>query len=460
MRNIISADELGVDHRFDRLHSLRAFFFSGWRGGFSFFVLALTTHCTSADAQVLNAVFPQTGTGAGGVPADNSRAVAAADYVALGIQAGSFDLFPTLTESAGYDSDVHLLGVGSSPVIDSSGQVVARSDWTRNSLEAELSVDDRRYTSQPGQDATTWTASFGGVLDLGRDHLGVSYEHLNLVETPNEIGSVATLPVPFRVDAASLSYDIMTKTAFSFLPELDVRHFTFDAVPIAGTNVTQSYRDRTSAEESLTSRYAFATGENGLLVLRGTEIRYDQAVGTLPRLNSNGGSVLIGFDYTATGLFRYRALVGYQVRDYTGARYGHLNAPIFEASVIWTVTQLTTATLTLRRDIEDSASEGVTGFTYTAGRLDLQHELRRNVIIGADLDVQNAQSRGSPYFGANVPFDASATNETIYSAGVTASYLLNRDWAVTATATFSDRHEQSTRSYTEGTGLISLRYTR
>ena len=263
-----------------------------------------------ARAQVIDSYFPPSGVGAGGIPADNSRQRAASEFAPTGIQAGDFTILPRLNESFGYDSNVNGLGLGGSSLFDTSGSVVARSGWSRDSLSAEITFDDRRYTSQQGQNSTTWTGSVGGTLDIGRDTLGAWYNHLSLVELPHDIGSAASHPVPYQVDIAAASYNLVTGGDFSFLPGFDISRFNF------GAGSGETYNDRVVMQENFVTRYEFFTGNNGLLVLRGTQIRYDNATPGVPLQNSNGGRILVGLDYDTGSLFRFRALAGYQLRVY------------------------------------------------------------------------------------------------------------------------------------------------
>jgi hypothetical protein len=212
-------------------------------------------------------------------------------------------------------------------------------------------------------------------------------------------------------------------------------------------------------QESLVARYELAPDRDLLLVLDGTEIRYDHSLLNIPALNSNGGSVLAGLDYSATGVFRYRALVGYQVRSYQAGVYGQIASPIVEASVTWQPTLLTTAVLSVRRDIEDSLSEAVSAFTYTTGSLNISHELRRNVQIGANFQVQTSDSRASPEVTAGSIFNTEASNQTIYSVGINANWKLNRLLSLTLSDSFSARTGTRTTTYQDNIVLLGIGLT-
>lgn len=421
-----------------------------------FVALLLLTCAPKACAQVLDTYFSQIGAQSGGIPADATRALVAEDYAPVGFREGDLTILPSLTEGVGYDSNVNGLHLGPSVLVDSQGAVIARTDASQFNLSAELTVDDRRYLAVPSQSSTSWSADLGATYNFGTDQLGLSYNHLNLVQTAGQIGSTAVLPIPYHVDILNGSYTFATAGAFSLQPGFDIRSYGFDAVPVAGESYTDAIRNRVTAQESLVGRYELSPDRDLLLVINGTEIRYDHSLPNVPALNSNGGSVLAGLDYSATGVFRYRALVGYEVRSYAASVYGQISSPIVEASVTWQPTLLTTVVLSARRDIEDSLSEAVSEFTYTSGSLSISHELRRNVQLSANVQVQNADSRASPVATEGSIFNTGAGHQTIYSAGLSANWKLNRVLSLTLSDSFAARTGQGTTTYQENVVTLGI----
>jgi hypothetical protein len=419
-------------------------------------VLLLFSCAPKARGQVLDTYFSQIGAQSGGIPADATRTLVAEDYAPVGFRVGTVTLAPSVTEGLGYDSNVNGLHLGPSVLVESQGNVVARTDASQFNLSAELTLDDRRYLAVPSQSSTNWTASLGATYNFGTDQLGLSYSHLNLVQTAGQIASSAVLPIPYHVDILTGSYTFATTGAFSLQPGFDIRSYGFDTIPVAGEGYTDAIRNRVTAQESLVGRYELAPDRDLLLVLNGTEIRYEHSLPNIPALNSNGGSVLAGLDYSATGVFRYRALVGYEVRNYQAGVYGQISSPIIEASVTWQPTLLTTVVLSARRDIEDSLSEAVSEFTYTTGSLSISHELRRNVELSASLQVQTADSRASSVVTEGSIFNTEAGHQTIYSAGLSANWKLNRMLSLTLSDSFSARTGQRTTAYQENIVMLGI----
>ncbi len=381
------------------------------------------------------------------------------DYAPTGVRVGAFTINPVVTEAVGYNSNVNgLSSSGGSPTLETTAAVNAASNWSRDSLGAFLSVDDIRYLSNSAQDQTDWTASVFGSYDIGADKLSGSYTHLNLNETASDIGAVlVATPLAYNVDDFRTSYDSAEHGRFSFIPDVDITTYRFSNMLNAG--VSENFRNREVYQGELTTRYELAPLRNLVLVVRGTHINYDnfnEAVGTR---DSNGGTVLFGLDYSAAGLFRYQALVGYQVRQYVGSTFKNLSEPIAEAAVTWTPTLLTTVTVRVLRDIEDAADDSIAGYTYTTGRISVDHEYRRNILLNGHVQLQNADYGSQALAGVATTALQSAGTQTIYNAGVGATWLLNRRIELTATYDYNNRHGSGVGgNYTDNIAIASITF--
>ena len=384
-----------------------------------------------AAAQVIDTYFEPYGADIRGTPTlDNSRGAALSRYEAGGVRAGSFIIRPNLLEGFGYNSNVQGFSGGrGSTFIDSNATVQATSDWNRNALSFGVTAEDRRYLDLPKQNFTTWAANLGGTIQVGLDKIDARYDHQNLIQIPGALDfSNVSLPVAYRVDSAQLSYTARTSGRLTFVPEIDVAHYDFDSYSVGNTRIDQTFRNRTVLQGALTTRYQIGAQQDALVVVRGTNIDYSTAGTTgLPKRNSNGWAVLGGLDYPAPGSnFRFRVLAGVQARYFTSSAYKSLTTPIVEASLIWTPTRLTTVTLLARRDIEDPADDSIAGYTFTAARLSVDHELRRNITLNAFGEILQADFPSASINTGTQTTNEAGTTQTIYNAGVGANWLLNR----------------------------------
>ncbi len=382
-------------------------------------------------------------------------------YQDQGVHLGSFIVRGGLDEQFGYNSNITGTRRGpSSPVLETNPSVTAESNWSRNRLGVSASLDRFDYLSAPRQSHTDYTVALGGGLTILRNTLDLGYSHVHGNEFGSDVGAVAyDAPVPFDLDVVRSNY-IWDRGRFQFTPNIDFRLYQYGSAQFGGQSFTQRYRDRTVLSGGVTTRYSLSEQRGLILVVHGSRSNYIRPLAGAPSNNSQSVLVLPGIDYQATGPWRYRLLAGGEVRTFRAAQYATRIAPVFEGSVIYTPTGLTTLTATLRRAIEDPEAEGTSGFTYTGLGLVVDHEYRRNVLLqasGGFRAVQYFQSLGST---------------TAFTFGAGATWLLDQHLSAFATYKFTHQDGSGQRSayataqtpvavlpsYTRNVALIGLRW--
>ncbi len=353
-------------------------------------VTALGFLLTGARAQYISELFPQGLFG----PGDNigvtvlTRARPETDY--QGVHAGGFLIQPRLGEGVGYDNNTTGATPGKgSALFNTTASVALNSLWSRNALGAYFSVNDYRYPAQTRQNYTDWTAAIGGALDIGRDRITAGYSHLSLNQTARTLDSPQLdAPGAFTVDTVRTDATLHSGR-FTFIPAFTISDYHFQDVSIAGVPTSQALRDRVEFQSSLTLRYEVAPLRSVVLALRETEIRHTEAPAGVPSTDSHGVTVLAGFNLATSAGWNISALAGVQARSYASSAYGSDVAPVAEVRIVWQPTGLTTFTGTLDRRIEDAAEEGFVSYTLTSARLSVDHELRRDVLLGANATYDN-----------------------------------------------------------------------
>lgn len=404
-------------------------------------------------AELLSDYFPTGVPGYGAAPGVTVASRARPDYDAPGIQAGSFTFHPQLEEGVGYDNNVF----GSSArqrgswVVGTHPSLLVGSDWSRHSLAGFVSVDDTRYLDEPRQSYTNWTASLGGTVAVGRDQLTVSVAHFSLHQPRSDLDALPTdTPVAYRVEDVRVGYTIALDR-FSVTPSLAYSAYRYQPTTILGVPASQAYRDRNVVQGAVTTRYELSPQRNLLLVTRVVGTGYVAPTPGVPSHDSTGYQVLVGLDDDSDAVWRYRVLLGWEVRAYRAAQYATRNAPIAEAALIWSPNGMTTVTAALTRSIQDAAQEGIASYTYTRARLVLDYEYRRDLLLQASGSVQRAD------------FLQGGGHQSGFSLGVGATWLVNRHLRVSATYDFTDQQGNTspalltTGSYTRSIGLLSVR---
>lgn len=403
----------------------------------------------------LDSYFPEGVPGTENEPGVTVRSRARPEYDAPGIAAGPFIVRPLLDETFGYDDNIvgGENGHGSS-LVESNASASANTNFSRDNIGVTADVDDFRYLDRPRQSHTDYSGSIGGGLDIGRDQLDLSYSHLNGNEEPYDIGATGNYtaqlakPLNFTDDDVRLSY-ATTAGRFSFVPNVDYQllrlaHGDFTGIP---TNLqpyyNQSLRDRNILQGGVVMRYELQPQRQIVVVLSGNDNHYIRIAGQ----DSQTYTFLTGLDYLLSGALRARALVGFEEREYSGSQYSSQSAPVAEADLVWTPTGLTTVTARYARTMEEASADTYTGYLYDRVSLIVDHELLRNVLLQASIRYQHAD------------YLQSVQTQSIYTGGLGATWLINRNLQLAASYEFSDQQtNQVGQSFTRNIALLHLRF--
>ena len=343
-------------------------------------------------------------------------------YESVGIHSGTVTIRPLVNESLGYESNVlGLSNARGSTLLQTNASLDAVSMQSRGSVDAGLSVTDMRYLDLANQSFTNWNARLGGTYTLGRDSASIILLHQNLNQTQRDL-DVPQLdaPLPFTIDTARLTYQALFNH-LTVTPSLEVARYRFNSGLSGSTIYDQSYRNRVIVTPGVVAAYEFATRRSAVVVVRNTTAFFSTGTTFFPKRNFNDTSILAGVDYDLDGLFRIRALVGYESRSFSSNRYQTIQSPVAEVSLIYIPTGLTTITGTVARKIQDSADETTAAVTTLSATLKVDHELRRNILLTAGAGVSQNE------------YNVGGGNQTQYTANVGATYFLNRYAAVGAT---------------------------
>jgi hypothetical protein len=413
-------------------------------------ILLLVGTAGAARAQTLSGYFPEGVPGFGAMPGVTVLSRTRPDYTPQGIQVDDFLVSPSFEESAGYDSNV--LGGPGSPgswTLGTHPSVRVASDWSRDAVAGVLDLNDTRYLDSPQQSRTDGSLVMGGTKLIGRDALTVGFAYMALHEDRTALDAVPSdTPVGFTLADARVDYTVALDR-LSLTPNLEVSEYNYDNTTIMGVPANQAYRNRAILAGGLTARYELMPLQDLVLVLRGTGTNYlDQQVGQ-PTRNSTGALVLVGLSDDSDAVWRYRLLVGWEERHFAAGAYSAHAAPVAEAEAIWSPSGLTTVTGRLTRSIEDAAQEGVSGYTYTAAGLTLDHEYRRDILLQATGGLQRAD------------FLQGGGTQTALLFGLGVTWLVDRQMRVSATYSYGDQQGGGVGTagpFGRSLGLLTVRY--
>lgn len=407
-------------------------------------LIALAGAASPVAAQQLDQYLPQGVAGYGAVPGVTVLSRLRPLYEPPGLRIGGTTVTGALSSGLGYDSNATgQPRAQPSLVVRTDANLLARTNWRRHQVQLALALADRQYLAQPSQSTTSWNAGIVGVFDIGRHQASVGYTHVSAAQSPRDLSTPQLrAPVPYTTDSAQLAFT-WAGARVSLTPSVEFGQWRYSNASQAGLNLNLTSQDRDVLTGNLLLRYRAAEGRSLLMVARGIRTRYLNRTQGQPSRDSDGVELLVGVEYAAGALWRYRILGGWQARSYASGSSASASGPVVEGSAIWQPTGLTSVTATALHTLAESALLTTYNYDLTQARLTIDHELRRNLLLQARADIGSAAYRG-----------ASAT-ATLFNGGGSVTWLLNRRLRLIASYDYSQRRSGS-GSFSEHITLLRL----
>lgn len=352
------------------------------------------------------------------------------DYDPAGVRLGAFRLDGAVEAGMGFDDN---LQPQQSQKKQADGffterlNASANSQWTRHGIGFSVTQDTRQYLKYNPLNWNDYSVGINGRYDIGRaSSLNASYNHIRShldVDDFDVQDSGGSRPIPYSSDVVQLG-GTATFNRLAFATSVNYTTIRYDDETNNGVQSTNSEDDYDSVLGELRTTYSLVEGRRLVGLVRLQDISYQQA--GRDGSDSFTWEAQGGFDYDFDGVWAARLTVGYRQRDYQEPGRKSLTGPAFEGQLMWMPSQVTTATFAVSRTIEESIRENNVSYTRTLGRLTVDHEVLRNVIVTGEL---RAEHRDYP--------DRGTVIDGIALLG--AQYLLNRHMAITADYQHTER---------------------
>lgn len=314
-------------------------------------------------------------------------------YDPAGIRTGALLIFPAVSSTLGYDSNVYRQPSG---VSDAFGRlraaVQARTDLSRHALAVDGYVDQRLYSKYTTDNALTYDAHVLGRLDFARgDRVTGEVRHTKAVVERGGAGEILNTREPIRYKTTLASID-GRKTFGRLLLGLGgtISYSDYqDAETPAGAPLDQQFRDQTLYQVRTDAGYALAAGPEIFISATGEARRFRVAAPPIIR-DTDTIEVLAGVRSDITPLLRGQFSLGYlhaKFKDPTIPSRGALGVNI---GLDYLLTPLTTLRVGALRNLRNVASVNAPATLVTEGRIGVDHELLRNLILSASTSYQNA----------------------------------------------------------------------
>ena len=375
----------------------------------------------------------------------------------VGIGLGDLRLTPSLEESVGWNSNPLLLpGTqrGSAFLTTEAGLGI-QSNWSRDDLHGSFKGGYTDYFNEHDADSGYGSGTLGGRLDVSHDLSFDGEGRFNVsAQTPGSVGLPAgtTLRTEPLVSTYGSTLGATEKLGVFALG----LHGTLDRTIYQDARFSDGAIGRLSSDDfndwGLKARFAYERSPvaQPFVELGVDSRRYDGTIDSAGYArNSNGAIADVGIKVDWSKLLTGEFSVGYGSRNYSDARLPRLSGALVNGNLIWSATPLTTVTFKTATALNDTTTAAASGAVTHSYTLEIAHDLRRNLTIGAFAGLTT-----DDYVGV-------ALKDHTTSAGLKTQYKISRDLVLKATATRSQYVTTLPgQNYVDTTFMLGLRLQR
>ena len=371
------------------------------------------------------------------------------DYDAVGIRAGSFLFLPELSISETYNDNIFARQANTDHDLITKvlPKVSLESDWNNHALNLTAGADIGRNLRSSKEKYEDYNFAADGRVDIRRDtsvSASVNYEQLHEDRgSPDDVGGITP------TEYTKLSSDVGFRNKWNRVAlevGLGTEMYDYDDVARTGGITNNDDRDRDHYTLSTRLGYEIVPEYEGFVKASYNTIDYDAGTDDngLNR-DSDGYEVAVGTRLDLSGVLSGDVFAGYRSQDYDDAALETISGPVVGASLTWNVTALTTIKGSVSRTILETTQAGSSGFFNTRVGASVDHELRRNLLVGADVAGTNQKYRGN------------GRDDNQYDLGAYAKYLLNRHLYVSAEYDFLRKNSNAAgSSYSQNIFMVKL----
>jgi hypothetical protein len=346
------------------------------------------------------------------------------DYEAIGVHTGGLTWYPRISGEVEYNDNIYASALKVDDVIAHiRPEVGVRSNWSRHSIGGYARANFNRYADNKGENSEEYAVGAQGRLDFARAsnlYAGVDQQWLIEPRTAPTSPAAAAKPTEYALSQANVGF-VHELTRVRVSARVDYSDFNYENnVTRAGTPLIQDDRDREVVTVSGRAEYAYSPATAVFVAVKGNRRSYKLAPpASAVNRDSEGYAATAGVNFDVSNLIRGEVEAGYMRQSYDdpGFRDG-VHSFAAAGRLEWFPTELTTVTLSGVRSIEEATVPGAQGFVSSSVAVQVDHELLRNLLLGAQ-----ASYTGDRYKGVD-------RKDSRTSAGVSATYLMNHRAAV------------------------------
>lgn len=352
--------------------------------------------------------------------------VAAKDdpYEALGIRAGGFVLYPSLTITGGYTTNA-AAGAGGGPAVLGilAPELFIQSDWERHEVTLDFKGSYTHFSDGVTPDDPRASVDATATIDLPYDWsvdlaAGAAYKTDDIEDPAFPAGADTLPPVVDLTSSAALNGTFGARGTFTIEGIAD--RTTYQNATSGGVIVDQSDRNNSVFGARLRVGYEatpvltpFIEGEVDRRI-------YDQTVdhnGLQRGSVETSGRVGVAFDRGP--LVTGEVSVGTTSETFDDPTLSAIQALTFDGNLVWSPTKLTTVTFDGSTTLNPSVDPASSGSVVHDGSVEVAYAWRDNVTLKAKGEVSSETFQG-----------VGQTDNT-YDATLSATWKLNRTFQLT-----------------------------
>ena len=359
------------------------------------------------------------------------------DYDPQGFNRGSFRILPSLTLAPQYTDNVYAADTGEVDDLITvvSPEVKMMSISPQRSLAIGLRLDSGFYADNSDENYNDIQMTLGGDFEINQSHsIAVRGYTGWLHEQRSSESNVATQeePTEFWLSEAAARWRY-TPGRITFDLSGGATYYDYSNGSTAGgARIVQDDRNRTRLEAGTRLSYHVGGDWDVFAAASYNDVSYDKReFNTVSGLyngnnrDSDGYETLAGFRLNRQDVIGLELAGGYLRQDFQHSGFDTISAGSYQFKLDWNITQLTSLSASVRRHVNETTTATDGGFLATTSRLNLDHELRRNILLGA--------------YAMNEERDYETRDDSILGAGLYIIYKMNPAWKLRASYDYDER---------------------
>jgi hypothetical protein len=352
------------------------------------------------------------------------------DYDPLGVRAGSFLVYPKIELGESFDDNIFAVEHDKEDdfITLVSPEVDVESDWGTHAWNMQAGGVGAFYLDNTNENFRDWFLTTDGRLDVQRGTFlrgrgGWRHRHEDRGSPDDASGKEPTEIENFFVSLGAVRD--LGRISASLDGGVDRLDF-HDVDAVGGGNIDQDDRDRFQYQLAARMGYEYLPNTDAFVRLIGRKRKYDTLQNGVNR-DSWGWAAQLGTELNFTPKITGEVHVGYQHTTYEDNSLDSVSSPAIGGEVLWNVTGLTSIRGFAEGNIEETTQAGASGYIAVRAGASVEHELRRNILVGAGITAGRDD------------YDGISRTDDLLAGTLTGKYLINRNFFARADVTHQMR---------------------